>query len=224
MRTLRGHHLLTALPFILLYAADEVALTTRVEDDGTGVRSVKIVSRPDTKPYVKAFADEEKIGDLLPATALRRLESGEVADSHRIVGDFRFVQGSRLGDLKITRQVRLGTWPILRTAYAYEDKVSRTEFSETERELAAAPKTEFTYSVTMPGPIDQASVLPPGGVVDGHTVTWTLAADKASHDIAVSASRPDWAPQALCLIVLLLVALSIVRFVRYRERTTPRRI
>jgi len=224
VRALRTHDLLTALPFMLLYAADEVAVTTRVEDDATGVRSVEIVSRPDTQTYVKAFADEGQIKGLLPATQMRRLDSGEVADRYRVAGDFRFVQGSKLGDLKVTRRVRLGTWPILQTTYAYTDKISRTEFSETDREIAAAPKTEFAYSVTMPGPIDPASVLPPGGVVDSNTVTWKLTADKPSQDIAVSASRPDWMPQALLLLVLLLAALSIVRFLRHRERTTPRRI
>jgi len=224
VRPPRRYHLLTALPFLLLYAADEVALTTRVEDDATGARRVRIVSRSDTKPYVKAFADEGKIGDLLPASSLRRLVSEEVADRHRVSGDLRFVRGDRLGDLKITRRVRLGAWPFLRTTYEYTDAISRTEFSETEREIAAAPKTEFAYSVTMPGVIDPASVRPVGGVVEGNTVTWTLTADKPGYEIVVNASRPDWVPQALLLLVLLLAILSIVRFLRYRERTTPRRI
>jgi hypothetical protein len=214
----------TALPFILLYAADEVTLSTRIEDDATGVRSVKITSRPDTKAYVKAFVDEGKVKDLLPATLMRRLRSGEAADRHRVTGDFRFVQGDQLGDLKVTRRVRLTGWPLLQTTYAYSDKITRSEFADTERDLAAAPKTQFTYSVALPGPIDQASVLPPGGMVQGNTVTWTLTADKPSHEVAVSARRPDWAPQILLLIVIALAVLCVVRFLRYRERTTPTRI
>ncbi len=224
MRALRTYPFLTALPFILLYAADEVSLTTHVEDDATGVRSLRVVSRADGQAYVKAFVQEGKIRDLLPDTLARRLDAGAAADRYQVTGDFRFVDGGKLGDLKVSRHVRLATWPILQTTYTCTDTIRRTEFAATDRDVAAAPKTAFTYAITMPGPIDQASVRPPGGQVAGNTVTWKLAADKETQDVSVSASRPDWVPQVLLLIVLLLGLLSIVRFLRRRERTTPRRI
>jgi hypothetical protein len=219
--SIRGsRHLLTVLPFMLLYAADEVAVSTRVEDDATGVRSLRIVSRP----HAKADITQERIDALLPGTPMRRLDSREVADSYRVTGNVRFVDATALADLHIARRAAFGAWPPFRATYAYADKITRTEFSQTEREVAAAPKTEFTYVVTMPGAIDDNSILPPGGVVEGSTVTWKLKADKEAQDLHVTSSRPDWAATGFAGFLVLLVLLTVLQFLYYRRRSTPRRI
>lgn len=223
MRASSGRAYLTAIPFLLLYAAQEMTVSTRVEDDATGIRSVRIVSRSDTKEYVRAFAERGKVRELLPETSLRRLASREVADSYRLTGDIRFVDGATLGDVKISRRWHL-SWPCLQVAYTYTDRISRTEFSDTEREVAAAPKTELTYTVTMPGVVVKESVVPLGGTISGNTVSWKLKADKPTQDISVTAYRPDWAPTLFVALIILVAALSIARFMRYRERTTPQRI
>ena len=220
MRTPRSPYFLTALPFLLLYAADQVAISTRIEDDATGVRSVSVVAQP----QAKAAIDEAKIAALLPDTPMRRLRARDVADGYRVTGSLRFVDPEVFGDLRVDRRVRLRPWPIFETTYAYTDKITRTEFPERERDLAAAPKTEFAYVVTMPGAIDPTSVLPPGGIVEGCTVTWKLTAEKASQDIAVTAARPDWPPMIFVALVLLLGLMSLLRFLQRRGRTTPRRI
>jgi hypothetical protein len=208
------------VPFLLLYAADEVTISTRVEDDATGVRSVRVVAQP----QAKAALDEGKITALLPHSPMRRVRIREATDSYRVTGDLRFTDADAIGDLRVERHVRLRPWPLFETVYTYTDKLTRTEFAERERDVAAAPKTEFTYSVTMPGEIDPNSLLPPDGIPQGSTVTWKLKADKATQDIAVTATRPDWPPMAFVALLIVLGILSLVRFLRRREQTTPRRI
>jgi len=222
VRTSRSTHFLTALPFLLLYAADEVVISTRIEDDATGVRSISVVAQP----QAKAALDEAKIAALLPASQMRRLRTRDAADKYRVTGNLRFVDPDVIGDLKVERHVRLRPWPVFETVYTYTDKLTRTEFAERERDVAAAPKTEFAYAVTMPGRIDPNSVVPPGGTVDadGRTVTWKLTAEKATQDITVSAARPNWAPMVFVALLILLGILSLLRFLRRREQTTPRRI
>jgi len=220
VRSSRGAHFLTALPFLLLYAADEVSISTRVEDDATGVRSIKVVAQPQAKTAL----DEGKITTLLPSSPMRRVRTREAADSYRVTGNLRFTDPDVIGDLRVNRHVRLRPWPLFETAYTFTDKITRTEFAERERDVAAAAKTEFTYSVTMPGEIDPNSVLPPGGIPQGRTVTWKLKADKPTQDIAVTATRPDWPPMMFVALLILLGVLGLLRFLRRRERTTPRRI
>jgi len=221
VRRFRPAQYLTVLPFAAILLAQDAKIHTRVEDDGTGVRKVEIAADIQRKEQIKG-----DVVHLLPDVAGRHLDSVKTADSFRIFGNIRFVRPAKsgLGDMKIVRKTQFGGWPPVQTTYAYADVITRTGYEENEAEAAAAPKSEFAYTVTMPGTIDEMSVRPVEGVVDGRTVTWAMNAGKESVDVHVESMEPAWAPIVLISAILIVLIGSGLRYVLVKVKNKPRKI
>ena len=219
MRRSRSISLLTALPFMAVFAAQDVRVGTRLEPDGTGIRRVVLVAHPDRRKTV-----DTNIAKMDPKAQWIVRENRVLAEEYRFDQDARFTRGSAFSDLEITRQTTTGGPSIVRTRYTYADKITRTAYNDTEKEREAAPKTEFEYSVTMPGEIDMASIVPRGGKVNGQTVTWVLSADKPTIDVAAASAQPEWMFLVLLLYVVLVALAFGLRFGLSRWRGKPRRI
>jgi len=226
VRTRPATPVLTVVPFMLLLGAQEATITTRVERNGSGLRHVRIVAVPEKREPVRGFAnDPKRVNDLLPDMPGRHTRSREVGDEYSWEGDLRFVDASVFGQMRITRREHLSAWPVFRTTYSYSDEVRLTEWAGSEPDLAAGPKTELVYCVTMPGAIDQSSVRPlKDAVIDGDTVTWKLKADQPTQTVTVTSTRPDWAPLVFVALLLLIAILTALRILLRWQRSTPRRI
>jgi hypothetical protein len=209
----------TALPFIAIFAAQETRIHTRIEDDATALREAALVGGADRQEALDKGLDE-----LVPGGVRVRERSGSTADGYRIARDIRVTDPEALGDVLIERTPRFALWPVFSTVYTYTDNLTRTGFTNTEREQGAAAKTEFEYSVTLPGVVDESSLQPVGGLVDGGTVTWKLKADQERQTVSATSVEAEWAPLAFVVGVLLIGLLLLARFVADRQRNTPKRI
>ncbi|MGQ9730041.1 MAG: hypothetical protein ACUVX8_02090 [Candidatus Zipacnadales bacterium] len=219
MRSRPAHYLLTALPFMTVFAAQEVLISTRVEKDGTGLRWVEIRADKNRRDIIDQGLDE-----ILPLHRETRSRTGISGESYWTKREARFTDPTMFGDLKITRRTQLGVWPPFRTQYTYRDTLVRTAFTGTDRETGAAAKTQYQYVVTMPGTIDADSVTPHLGHITGNTVTWDLKTDSERQEVAVSSVHTEWAPLILLLALILLGLLTGVRYLQYRQRTKPQKI
>jgi len=219
VRPSRPVALLTALPFMAVFAAQDVHVGTRLEPDGTGIRRVVLVAHPDRRKTVGA-----NIAKMDPKAQWIVRQNRVLAEEYRFEQDARFTRGSAFSDLRVTRQTTTGGPSIVRTKYEYADTITRTAYNDTDKERQAAPETKFEYSVTMPGEIDMASISPRGGKVNGQTVTWVLSADKPTIDVAATSARPEWMFLVLLLYVVLVALASGLRFGLARWRGKPRRI
>ncbi len=221
MRRFRPAQYLTVLPFAAILLAQDAKIHTRVEDDGTGVRKVEIAADIQRKEQIKG-----DVVHLLPDVAGRRLDSVKTAKSFRIFGNIRFVRPAKsgLGKMEVERKTEFGGWPPVQTTYAYADEIKRVGYEENEAEAAAAPKSEYAYTVTMPGTIDETSIMPVGGLVDGQTVSWTMNAGKESVKVHVESMEPAWAPIVLISAILIVLIGSGLRCVLVKVRNKPRKI
>ena len=212
---------LTVLPFVAALLAQDFGIHTRIEDDGTGLRSIDIVADKERGEQVLPGAAE-----LLPHLGWcnRRMDTVSTGDSFRVSGNVRFTKPNGLDGVRVVRRTRFGGWPPIATTYEYTDTVKRSGFEGNEAETAAAPKTEYTYSVRMPGNVDDTSVRPAGGLVTGRTVTWKLNAGKEKVEVAVSSADAHWAPVILVAAILLVGGASGSRYVLVRLRNKPRHI
>jgi hypothetical protein len=202
-----------------VFAAQNVEIETCVEADGTGLRRLVLAADPDRRKTV-----ETNIEKMDPDASWVVRKQGVLAEEYRLEQDARFTQGRAFSDLKIERQTGLGGPSLVRTTYVLSDRITRTAYKDTEKEQQAAPKTEFEYSVTMPGEIDMASTRPPGGKIDGETITWTLKADKETLDVTATSQQAEWMPFVLIIYVVLVLALFGLRWGLSWKRTRPRRI
>ncbi len=221
MRARRPAALLTALPFMAVFAAHEggVRIETRVESDGTGLRRLVLAADPDRQKTV-----ETNITKMDPDAQWVVRKRGVLAEEYRLEQDARFARGAAFSDLKIDRRTSLGGPSLVRTTYVFSDRITRTAYKDTEKEREAALKTEFEYSVSMPGEIDMTSMRPPGGKTDGDSVAWTLTADKPTLDVSVTSQKPEWMPLVFLIYVVLVLALFGLRFGLSWRKTKPRRI
>ncbi len=219
MRPRRSIILLTALPFLAVYEAASLQIHTRVESDGTGLRQVVVTTLPDRK---QAMASH--IGKMDPDAPWVTREDGIWAEKYRLARDARFTSPRPFAQLTVTTGTRLGLWPVAATTYTYSDKVTRCDFSDEPKEKQAAGATEFEYSVTMPGTIDESALSPAGGSVQGHTVTWKLKADKDTQEVSVKSAQANWGFTVLVAYVLLVLVVLALRFTLAQKRSKPRRI
>jgi len=219
VRRRRSVALLTALPFLAVYEATSLQIHTRIESDGTGLRQVVVTAAPDRR---KAVASH--VGKLDPGAPWVTREDGVSAEKYRLTRDARFTSPRPFDQLTVTTGARFGVWPLAATTYTYTDKITRCDFTAEPKEAQGAAATEFEYSVTMPGAVDEGSASPAGGSVQGHTVTWRLKADKDTQEVTVRSAQPDWGfTLVVAYVVLALVALAL-RLALAQRRAKPRRI
>jgi hypothetical protein len=216
MRARRSIGLLTALPFLAIYEASGVRLDTRVETDGTGLRKVTVTTLPDRRDAVATH-----LAKLDPKAPWVTRDGGA---SDRIVRDARFVSSGPFSGMTIDRGLRFGLWPLAATTYTYTDTITRCDFTDQPKDQQAAGVTEFDYAVTMPGKIDESSILPAGGIVEANTVVWKLKADKETLDVSVTSARPEWMFLVLVLYILIALAALTLRFTFALQRSQPRKI
>ncbi len=221
MSVRRPIRLLTALPFMAVFAAQDVGIETRVESDGTGLRRLVLVAdpAPETQKTIDAY-----VAKMDPDAQWIVRKRGVLAEEYRLEQDARFTQGRAFSDLKIERRTSLGGPSLVRTTYVLSDRITRTAYNDTEKEQEAAAKTEFEYSVIMPGEADMASMRPRGGKIDGNTITWTLKADKATLDVTATSQQAEWMPVVCLIYVALVLALFGLRWGLSWKRNRPRRI
>lgn len=219
MRTSRSISLLTALPFMAVFSAQDVRISTGIERDGTGIRRVVLVADPERRKTV-----DTNIAKMDPDARWVVRERSVLAEEYRLDQDARFTRGGAFSDLNTVRHTRFGGPSLVRTTYSFSDKITRTAYHDTVKEQKAAPETQFEYSVTMPGEIDAASMSPPGGKVNGRTITWLLKADQETLDVAVTSAAPEWMLLVFVLYVLLVVIMLGLRFGLSWSRSKPRRI
>jgi len=219
VRPRRAVVLLTALPFLAVYEATSLEIHTRVESDGTGLRQVVVTATPDRK---KALASH--VGKMDPDAPWVTREDGVWAEKYRLARDARFTSPRPFAQLAVTTGTRFGVWPFAATIYTYTDGITRCDFTAEPKEAQGAAATEFGYSVTMPGAIDEGSVSPAGGAVQGHTVTWKLKADKDAQEITVRSAQPNWGFTLVVAYVVLALAGLALRLALARKRAKPRRI
>jgi hypothetical protein len=210
--------LLSALPFLAVYEASSLQISTLVESDGTGLRSVMVTANPEREKAVTSH-----LAELDPRAPWIVRQHGVVTEKFRLEQDARFTCPRPFADLSITRGTRFGLWPWAATTFTYSDKITRTDFSAEPKEQQGAAAAEFEYRVTMPGAIDESSVSP-AGRVEGNTVTWKLKLDKPSLEVTAKSAQPQWMFTALVAYVLLAVIGLGLRFTVRRQRATPTKI
>lgn len=206
--------LFTALPFLLLFVVQDLRLDTQVDIRGSGLRRIEVEADPRTVDVVLL---QDMMRTVIPGSREGRSQRGQNEVLWR---------DDRIADIAAPDGVELaaeGTLLSPRVSYTYKDTIFIQSDQITEAQAAAAPNITLTYSVRLPGKVDETSVMPPAQV-DGSTVTWTLKADKEKHELSASAvaTRYDYVAFSVC--VALLAIWLIVRLILERRRRSPIRV
>ena len=213
--------LLVVIPFVLLFAAKETDLQTRVWADGAARRDLQVVSdqyaQSAVRGAVNAIEGPWDWGRDSTATDVAFRRSAMPGTAGEIPGV----------SLKITQQFG---WPtLLRTRYEYRDIVALREFDAKDpKQAAAAQEMRLKYAVTLPGTVDENAVSP-GGQPDGSRVTWNLTADKVAaqqgFEVSAASTRPRWDFFVFVLYVIIAYsACALKPLLRRVCRSKPRTI
>lgn len=206
--------LLITIPFVLVFTADKVVISTTMYGDTSGVR------------VVRATADSSLFNELRRWTRVMT-RGWDDADAH-ISGNnavvARSTQRNALGEhddieaeaLDIVQE------PLsLMTTYRWQETV-RLNYLGTEQERAAAPLCSFEYRITMPGAIRATS--PVAQSVSGRTATWVLTADRDEYTIRATATAVRWDVIVILVYVGGYLTYRVLSFLARRARLRPRKI
>lgn len=206
--------LLITIPFVLVFTAERVVVSTTMYGDTSGVR------------VVRATADSSFLNEIRGWT--RNMTRGWDDAGAHVSGDSavvaRSTQRNHLGahDDVEAEALDVVQQPLsLVTTYRWQEKV-RFDFLGTDRERAAAPLSSFEYRLTMPATIRTTS--PPAQSVSGRTATWTLAADRDEYTITATATAVRWDVVVILVYVLGYLTYRVLSFLARRARLRPRKI
>ena len=207
--------LLVTIPFVLLFNADRVQITTHMYQDQSGLRRIE------------AAADSSLAHQLVQWT--RDMTRGYQQDDYQVSANRAVIsRSSQMADLDSvegvgTQAINVVRQPLsLKTTYEFREELSVDYTYGTPKELAPAPLTTFTYVLTMPGRITNAG---PGNVrVSGHTATWSFTASDANTTLSATAVAWRWDLILVALYLLGWAAYQVTIFLTRRARMRPRKI
>ena len=215
MRVRLRTSLLATVPFVLLFNADRVQLTTRVYQDISGTRIIQVSGDSSLSRQLRQWA--------------RETTRSYQQDRFRVISNrAEICRSAQVADLDAVDDVDASALDIvqhpfsLKTTYHFRERL-RVDFTYgTDKELAPAPLTNFEYVLVMPGRVTQAG--PAGARIQGDTVHWTLNAARKEMELSATAEAWRWDLILVLLYVLGYVAYRTAAFLARQARMRPRKI
>jgi hypothetical protein len=208
--------LLATVPYLLLSGAQQVHFRTIVQPDGSGYRFLVVDASTER---VKDLGDHVRIAQKSYDFAEQDKSSGYV----RLERNFWTAAIGRLPEAQLAIGTLIKEPLSLFTKYEWGEKLTFKSEDATEVERVGAAQAILNYTVEMPGTIAQESVSPTGQV-EGNTVTFKLAADKAEQEVKVTSYELRYGYIAVLLYLLACAAVFGGRFLRGVLLNRPRKI
>lgn len=206
--------LLITIPFVLVFTAERVVVSTTMYGDTSGVR------------VVRATADSSFLNEIRGWT--RDMTRGWDDAGAQVSGDDAVVaRSTQRNALGAHDDIEAEAFDIVQqplslvTTYRWQETV-RFDFMGTEKERAAAPLSSVEYRITMPGTIRTASPVPQS--TSGRTATWNLPADRDEYTIMATATAVRWDVIVILVYVAGFLAYRVLSFLARRARLRPRKI
>lgn len=207
--------LLMAIPFMLLFSADRVQITTRMYQDASGMRRIETSGDNSLSRQLAQWTRETSPGfqqDRFQTTSNR-----VVMSRSQQVANLAGVSDIDARALDIVQN------PFsLKTKYFFSERIAVDFTYGSDKELASAPLTHLDYTLVLPGRITSAS--PANARASGNTCRWTLAADMNNVQIAATSEVWRWDLIAVLLYIGGYLVYRLIGFVVTRARYKPRKI
>ncbi len=207
--------LLAAIPFMLLFSADRVHMTTQMYRDASGMRRLVTSGDSSLARQLTQWTRETS-----PGYQQDRIHS----TSNRVIMS-RSQQVANLASIPDVdaRVLDIVQYPLsLKTKYFFSERVAVDFTYGSDKELVSAPLTHLDYTLVLPGRITSAS--PANARKSGNTCQWTLAADMSNVEISATAEAWRWDLIAVLLYLGVYFAYRLAGFVITRARYKPRKI
>ncbi len=207
--------LLAAIPFMLLFSADRVHITTQMYRDASGMKRIETSGDSSLVQQLKQWSRETSPG----------YQQGRTHSTSNRVIMSRSQQVADLGDSHgvAARVLDIAQHPLsLKTKYHFSERIAVDFTYGSDKELVSAPLTHLEYTLVMPGRIIAAS--PGNARASGNTCQWTLAADTPNMEVRATSEVWRWDVIAVLLYIGAYLAYRLAGFAITRARYKPRKI